>query len=124
MSFWDIVWFIVLGLLLVVYLMLLFSIIADLFRDHELSGWLKALWVFCLIVFPFVTASIYVVTRGSSMAGRSAAAALKRREDEADYIRRVARGDATDPMAEARNLLDDGVITEEEFARIQRRTLG
>ncbi|WP_232236164.1 SHOCT domain-containing protein [Nocardia sp. BMG51109] len=124
MSFWDVVWLIVLGFLFIAYLMLLFSIFADLFRDHGVSGWMTALWVVFLIVFPFLGALVYLIVRGGSMTERSAAETLRRRDAEVQYIRRVARSDTTAQLADAYKLLEDGAITEAEFERIKRSVLG
>ena len=57
MSFWDIVWFIVISFAFIAYLMVMFAIITDLFRDRETSGVAKALWIVFLIFVPFLTAS-------------------------------------------------------------------
>ena len=70
MSFWDIVWFIFISFAFVAYLMVMFSILVDLFRDREESGVMKAVWVVALIVFPLLTALVYLITRGGGMAER------------------------------------------------------
>src|SRR3954466_12866243 len=90
MSFGEIVWLIFISFAFVAYLMVLFSILGDLFRDHQLSGWVKAVWVVALIVFPLVTALIYVIARGSGMAERQAAEAVQVRKETDAYIREVA----------------------------------
>jgi len=71
-SFWDIVWFIFISFVFIAYLMILFSILGDLFRDKDTSGFVKALWVIALLVVPFLTALIYLIVRGHGMADRSA----------------------------------------------------
>ena len=71
MSFWEIVWFIFISYVLFAYLMVLFTIIADVFRDPESSGFAKAMWILALIVLPFLTVFVYLITRGSEMAERS-----------------------------------------------------
>ena len=71
-SFWDFFWLLIWTFFLVMYLMILFQIIADLFRDKDLSGWWKALWIIFLIIFPFLAALIYLIARGRSMAERQA----------------------------------------------------
>ena len=68
--FWLLVWAFVLGC----YLVVLFQIVVDLFRDENLSGWWKALWIIFLIIVPFLSALIYVIARGRGMAERHAAA--------------------------------------------------
>ena len=66
-SFWDFFWFIIAFFLLMAYLMVLFQILTDMFRDHELSGWWKAVWVLFLIFFPILTALVYLIARGRGM---------------------------------------------------------
>ena len=72
MSFWDVVWFIVISFAFVAYLMVMFAIIADLFRDRESSGFVKALWIVGLIFVPFLTALAYLIVKGGGMSERSA----------------------------------------------------
>src|SRR6476660_2027760 len=90
MSFWDIIWFIVVFFAFTSYLMALFWILTDLFRDRELSGWLKAVWIVLLVVFPLVTALVYLIARGRGMSERSAQQAAEARKVQDEYIRSVA----------------------------------
>ena len=69
-NFWSIVWIVVWSFLFIAYLMIFFRIITDLFSDHEVSGWVKAIWIIALIFVPFLTALIYLITRGKGMAER------------------------------------------------------
>ena len=71
-SFWEFFWFIVVFFLFVAYLRVLFAIITDLFRDHQMSGWLKALWLLFLFLIPFLSALIYLIVRNQGMTERSA----------------------------------------------------
>jgi hypothetical protein len=68
MSFWDVVWFIFISFAFVAYLMVMFSIISDLFRDRDASGVAKAVWVVALIFLPFLTSLVYLIVRGRGMA--------------------------------------------------------
>ena len=70
-SFWDVIWWFLWAFVFIAYLMALFAIIGDLFRDHKLSGWWKAVWIIFLIFVPFLTALIYLIARGNGMAERS-----------------------------------------------------
>ena len=70
MQFWDFFWLMVLWFVFITYLMVLFQIISDLFRDRELSGLLKAVWIIALLFFPFLTALIYLIARGKGMGER------------------------------------------------------
>ena len=80
MGFWDFLLWIFWVFVFVAYLMVVFSIIADIFRDHALNGWLKAIWILFLIFVPFLTALIYLIARGSGMQKRSLAQAQEIRD--------------------------------------------
>jgi len=69
-GFWDLFWWFFWVFVFVTYLIVLFSIIVDVFRDHTLNGWLKAVWLIFLIFVPFLTGVVYVIARGKGMAER------------------------------------------------------
>lgn len=123
MSFWDIIWFIVVSFLFVAYLMVLFSILTDLFRDKDTSGWAKAIWVVFLLICPFLAALIYLIVRGKSMAERRVADTLELKAAQDEYIRKVAGADAASQIATGKKLLDEGAISAEEFEQIKRTAL-
>ena len=124
MSFWDVVWFILISFALMAYLMVLFSIIGDLFRDREASGFAKAVWMVALIFLPFLTALVYLIARGGGMAERSMRSAESMRQQQDAYIREVA-GKATpaDQIAQAKALLESGAISEPEFESLKAKAL-
>jgi len=124
-SFWDLIWWFLWAFVFFAYLMALFSIIGDLFRDHQLSGWWKAVWIFFLIFFPIITALIYLIARGGGMAERSAQAARQFREQQDAYIKTVAGSGAspTEEIAKAKQLLDDGTITQAEYEALKAKAL-
>ncbi len=123
MSFWEIVWFIFVSFVFIAYLMVMFSIIADIFRDPDTSGVGKAVWLIALIFLPFVTAIVYMITRGKSMQERSAhqVAAAKQQQDE--YIRQVAGSSPAEQIEKARVMLDQGAITPAEFDQLKAKAL-
>ena len=121
---WDVIWFFFWTFAFLAYLMAIFSIIADLFRDHELGGWGKALWLIFLIFVPFLTAIIYLIARGSGMAARSQRDMTRAQEYEEARIRTIAGApSATDEIAKAKALYDSGTITSEEYASLKARAL-
>ena len=123
-NFWDFIWLILSTFVFVAYLLILFQIISDLFRDHELGGGSKALWLIGLIFLPMLTALIYVIARGNGMAKRQRAA-LERSKSEAErYIRQVAGKSPAEQIADAKALLDAGTISQEEFAKLKAKALG
>jgi type VI protein secretion system component VasK len=118
MNFGDFFWLLVWSFVFVFYLMILFQIIGDLFRDKELSGWWKALWVIALIIFPFLTALIYLIARGRGMAERQAGEMRSAQASTDSYIQQVAgRSNPAEQIATAKGLLDEGTITQAEFER-------
>ena len=90
MSFWDIVWFIFITWAFVAYLMVMFQILFDLFRDRNVSGVAKAAWVVGLILLPLITALIYLITRGKGMAERGVRDAGDITESEYDTLKEKA----------------------------------
>jgi predicted ferric reductase len=124
MDFGDFFWLLIWSFFFVMYLMILFHIIGDLFRDKDLSGWWKALWVIALIIVPFLTAFIYLIARGRGMAERQAGEMRQAQEAADSYIQQVAgRSNPTDQIATAKNLLDQGTITQTEFDRLKASAL-
>ncbi|WP_019145840.1 SHOCT domain-containing protein [Aeromicrobium massiliense] len=123
MDFWDVIWFIVVSFAFIAYLMVMFSILTDVFRDADLSGALKAVWVVCLIFLPFVTALVYLIARGRGMAERQMSAAVRHREAQDAYIRSVATPSPPDQIAQAKSLLDSGTITGSEYEALKAKAL-
>lgn len=124
MDFWDFLWLFFWGFIFFAYLMVLFAIIGDIFRDPELNGWLKAVWTIFLVFLPILTALVYVIARGQGMARRQAEAAMQARTEADTYIRSVAVSSPADEIARAKNLLDSGAITQSEFDALKARALG
>ncbi len=124
MDFWEILWFCFVSFAFVAYLMVMFSIITDLFRDPDTSGILKAVWFLALIFLPFLTALVYVIVRGSGMTRRREQDLQTARHQQEAYIREVA-GDVTpaDQIARAKGMLDAGTITTEEYDRLKHKAL-
>ena len=123
-SFWDFFWLLVWGFFFVYFLMILFQIIGDLFRDRDLSGWSKALWIIALVFIPFLSMLIYLVVRGKGMAERNAAAFRNAQASTESYIKDVAgTGNAAEQIATAKGLLDQGTITTAEFEQLKAKAL-
>jgi hypothetical protein len=124
-SFWDFFWFTVSFFLLMAYLVVLFQILTDLFRDKSVSGGMKAVWVFFLIFFPILTSLVYRVARGHGMAERGVASARAAQADTEAYIRSVSSGSSSpaDEIARAKDLLDSGAITQAEFDSLKAKAL-
>jgi len=122
-DFWDFFWLLVWSFFFIAYLIVLFQIIADLFRDKDLSGWWKAVWIVFLIFLPILTSLVYLIARGRGMAERQVSAVAQAKQDTDAYIRQVAAASPTDQIASAKSLLDAGAITPEEFAQLKAKAL-
>lgn len=122
-SFWDFFWFILSFFLLMAYLVVLFQILTDLFRDKGTSGVVKAIWVVCLIFLPILTSLVYLITRGQGMAERNLAAVRAAQADTDAYIRSVASSSPADEIARAKSLLDAGSINQAEFDQLKAKAL-
>lgn len=124
MNFSDFFWLLIWSFFLVCYLMVLFQIIGDLFRDKDMSGWWKALWIIFLIIFPFLAAVIYLIARGRGMAERQAGAVQNAQAATDQYIQSVAsRGNPAEQIASAKTLLDNGTISQDEFDKLKQKAL-
>lgn len=132
MSFWDVVWLIFISFAFVAYLMVLFSIVTDLFRDKSTGGLVKGVWIVALIFLPVLTALVYLIARGDGMAERSfrREEAAMAREDA--YLADTAAsgapagapvGTPVDQVAKAKDLLDSGAISRTEFESLKARAL-
>ena len=123
-SFWNIIWYGITAFIFIAYLIALFSIITDLFRDRELKGWAKAIWLVALVFVPFLTSLIYLIARGQGMAERGYRTAQESTDAAEKYIRSVAQNSPSEEIAKAKALLDAGSITADEYAQIKRHVLG
>jgi Short C-terminal domain len=124
MSFWEFFWFLLLTYLFIAYLVIMFRIVIDLFRDQELGGAMKGVWLVCLLFLPFLTALVYLISRGQGMAERSMADMEEARSRQDAYIRDVAGGaSASDQIAQAKGLLDSGAINQAEYDALKAKAL-
>jgi hypothetical protein len=122
-NFWDIILLILSTFVTVAYLIILFQIVVDLFRDSELGGGSKVIWLIALIFLPVLTAFVYVLARGRGMAERQRGAIQKARAEADAYVREVAGSAPADQISRAKALLDAGTITQDEYARLKAKAL-
>ena len=104
------------------WLMILFTIIGDLFRDHQLSGWGKAAWVIFLIFVPFLGALIYLIARGDGMRERALQQQQQAQQELNTYIRQTAgSGSAADELTKLAKLHDDKKLSDEEYEKAKAK---
>lgn len=107
------------------FLIVVFRIVIDIFRDRELNGWLKALWLVVILMLPALGALIYLIARGKSMAERDLESAQMARSAQVEYTKGLV-AEATGPASEikaAKELLDAGTITEAEYEALKAKAL-
>jgi Short C-terminal domain/Phospholipase_D-nuclease N-terminal len=127
MDFWEVVASIFWFMILFAWIALLFRIFGDLFGDHELSGWGKALWTVFLIFFPWLGSLVYLIARGRAMNERALAKAQRNQEAFSQYVRQTAGAGTTstaDELAKLADLRDRGTISDEEFQHAKAKLLG
>ncbi len=117
--FLDVMWTMLVFFLWVIWFWLLITVFSDVFRRHDISGGMKALWLIFVIVLPYLGVFIYLISQSKSMAERN----MKQVEAQQQYIRDVAGGGAAAEIEKAKALLDSGAISQAEFDAIKAKAL-
>ena len=107
----------------VIWIWILITVMIDLFRDHELSGWLKAVCVFFLVFLPVITVLIYLIARGDGMRHRAVEEQKHMQQASDEYIRSVAGSSPVDQLHRLDELRARGAISQDEFERMKARVL-
>lgn len=101
--------------LLVAWIWVVISVISDIFASKDLSGWGKGIWMFFVIILPWLGVLAYLIFRGDGMQERFTAAAKKANEQQRDYIQSVAGVSTADELTKLAELKEKGVLTDAEF---------
>jgi hypothetical protein len=120
--FLDVFWTMIIFFLWVIWIWFLIAILSDVFRRHDIGGGKKAVWCIFIIFLPFLGALVYVIANGQGMAERNVKDAKQAREQTDDYIRSVAGGPAGE-IEKAKQLLDSGAISADEYAALKAKAL-
>jgi putative oligomerization/nucleic acid binding protein/phospholipase D-like protein len=107
----------------VIWIWILITILTDLFRDHELSGWWKAVWVLFLVFIPFLTALIYLIARGSGMRDRTIKAQADAKKHFDEYVQQQAHATPADELHKLNDLKEKGAISQDEFDKAKAKLL-
>lgn len=121
--FWNLVLICLTAFVFITALMAVISVIVDLFRDHQMKGWQKAIWFVFLVFVPFISTLVYLIARGPGMARRAQEQQQAAQSAADSYIREVAGNAPVDQIARAKAMLDAGTITAEEFATLKQTAL-
>ncbi len=109
--------------LFVIWIWIMITILVDLFRDHEMSGWGKAAWVFVLVFVPFLAALIYLIARGGGMRDRAIKEQADQKKHFDQYVRETAGTSEVDELHKLSDLKDKGGITAEEYESMKAKVL-
>ena len=123
--FLDVLWSMLVFFGFVIWVWILFTVLADIYRRHDISGWGKAAWTLLLIVLPLLGTLIYLIGHSKGMAERQAQRAGEAQAQFDGYVRRAAGGGggAAAEIERAKQLLDSGAITQAEFDAIKQKAL-
>ena len=117
-------WTILMIFLWVIWFWILITIIVDIFRSHDLSGWAKALWFVFILFLPLVGVLVYLIARGGKMHEHQVRQAQLQEEQLRSYVQQAAGSQSSaDQLAKLADLRDRGVITAEEFDREKAKIL-
>jgi hypothetical protein len=122
-EFGQFLWSLLVIFFMIMYFMILFSVVIDLFRNHQMGGFAKALWIIFLIFIPLISLLIYVIVYGKSMAERQQTAVVEAQQDQAAYIKQVAGTSPAEQIAQAQQLLNSGAISQAEFDKLKTKAL-
>jgi hypothetical protein len=125
--FLDLMWTMLVFFLWVVWFWLLFTVFADIFRRHDISGWKKTAWIIFTIIVPFLGVFVYIISQSKGMTERNLERARAQQAQFDQYVRETAGGGggsgAAAEIDRAKQLLDQGAITQAEFDAIKQKAL-
>jgi Short C-terminal domain/Phospholipase_D-nuclease N-terminal len=125
--FLDVLWTMFIFFLWIVWFWLLFTVFVDVFRRHDIGGGKKTIWLIFVIILPFLGVFIYIITQNDGMTQRNLERARAQQAQFDSYVRETATGGggggAATEIANAKQLLDQGAITQAEFDAIKQKAL-
>ena len=123
-SFANVMWTMIVFFIWVIWIWLLITVFADLFRRHDISGWKKAAWMIFVVLAPYLGVLVYLIAESKGMAERNMKQAQQSQAQFDDYVKSVsAQGDPTEQIAKGKQLLDSGAISQAEFDQIKQKAL-
>ena len=107
----------------IIWLFLLFQVFGDLFRRHDIKGGLKALWIVVLVIFPYISVLVYLITQHNGITERTQQAQQDAKAAFDEYVKQAAGTSKVDEIAKANELLASGAITQDEFNALKAKAL-
>ena len=122
-EFLTFLWSLIVIFFMVVYFFILFGVVVDVFRRHDIGGGKKAIWLLFILFFPLLGLLSYVIVNGHGIAERQAKDAQKSQAEFDDYVKTVSGGNSAEQIAKAKELLDAGTISQAEFDQLKAKAL-
>jgi ABC-type multidrug transport system fused ATPase/permease subunit len=122
LSLGDFLWSLVVIFFMIIYFMMLFQVVIDVFRRQDASGGKKVLWLLFLLIVPLFGLIVYMIANAEGMAKRNIKDAQRSQAQFDDYVRDVSGGSASE-IAQAKQLLDSGAISQAEFDQLKAKAL-
>jgi hypothetical protein len=122
--FMDVLWSMIIFFFWVIWIWIVITVLIDVFRRHDIGGFAKALWVIFVVILPWLGVLIYLIVEHDGMRDRSVQQARAQRQAMDEYVRETAGGGGSAAeIAQAKELLDSGAITQEEFEALKAKAL-
>ena len=120
--FMDVLWSMIIFFFWVIWIWIVVTVLIDIFRRTDIGGWSKAAWVVFVVILPWLGVLIYLIAQHDGMRDRRIQEAQAQKQAFDDYVRDASGGSA-DQIARAKELLDSGTITQEEFQALKAKAL-
>jgi hypothetical protein len=121
--FMDVLWSMIIFFFWVIWIWIVITVLIDVFRRRDIGGWAKAAWVIFVVILPWLGVLIYLIVEHDGMRQRSTRQAQAQRQVFDEYVRDTAGGGSAAEIAKAKELLDAGTITQEEFEALKAKAL-
>jgi hypothetical protein len=122
--FLEVFWTMLIFFVFVIWIWILIGVFADIFRRHDTSGWAKVLWIIFIVVLPYLGVFVYLIAEHNGMAERTIKRQEATQQQFDQYVQSAAaKGDPTEQIAKAKQLLDSGTIDQAEFAALKQKAL-
>lgn len=121
--FIDVLWSMIIFFFWVIWIWIVITVLIDVFRRSDIGGWAKAAWVIFVVILPWLGVLVYLIAQHDGMRERSMKQAQAERREFDDYVRDTAGGGSAAEIAKAKELLDAGAITQEEFETLKAKAL-
>jgi energy-coupling factor transporter transmembrane protein EcfT len=122
--FLEVFWTMLIFFAFVIWIWILITVLIDLFRRRDISGWIKVLWIIFIVLLPYLGVFVYLIAEHKGMTERAVKEQSEAKAEFDQYVQSVAtQSDPTEQIAKAKQMLDSGTITQTEFEQIKRKAL-